>query len=102
MKTPKYINLKGFLLFQILYELHRNKRLCGDELAEIIGKKKGEKLTPGTIYPALKYLRRKKLVSYKKEGRKKYYRLTEEGKKEYLLCKRIFVKVFKGLFAKKI
>ena len=49
MKMPKYIDIKGVLSFHIL-SLLKKKKLCGDELAEIIGKKKYGKLTPGTIY----------------------------------------------------
>ncbi len=95
-KSGQIINLKGFLSFQILHELKR-KRLCGDELAEIIGKKKSSKLTPGTIYPALKNLRRTKLVTFKQEGRKKFYRLTPSGNTEYLRTKRLFKKAFKDI-----
>ncbi|MEA3378173.1 MAG: PadR family transcriptional regulator [Nanoarchaeota archaeon] len=96
-KQTNHLLIKGFLTFQILHEL-RKKGLCGDELAKIIGKKKGSKLTPGTIYPALKYLRRKKLVSRKKNGRKKVYKLTEEGKKEYKIFRKNFLKMFKDIF----
>ncbi len=95
-KRRRIIDLKGFLSFQILHELKR-KRLCGDELAEIIGKKKSSKLTPGTIYPALKNLRRNKLVIYKKSGRKKIYTLTPQGVKEYTTAKKLFKKIFKDL-----
>lgn len=90
------IDLRGFLSFQILYELGR-KRLCGDELAETIGRKKSSKLTPGTIYPALKNLRRNKLVTFKQEGRKKIYTLTPQGKKEYSNSKKLFKRAFIGI-----
>lgn len=99
IKQPEHLSLRGFLMFQILHEL-RKKRLCGDELAQIIGKKKGSKLTPGTIYPALKFLRRKKLVSRKKNGRKKNYNLTEKGEKEYEIFRKNFLKLFKNVFKK--
>jgi len=89
--------MKGFLAFKLLHELNK-RRLCGDELAQIVGQKIGTKLTPGTIYPALKFLRKKKLVSYKRFGRKKSYTLTEEGKEEYRLFKKAFKKVFKEIF----
>jgi DNA-binding PadR family transcriptional regulator len=81
IKLPKYIEMKGFLSLRILGLLNDDK-MCGDELASEIGKFKGNKLTPGTIYPTLKQLRKYKLVSRKKEGRKKVYELTSEGKKE--------------------
>lgn len=93
MDKRRVIYLKGFLSFHILHELRR-KRLCGDELAETIGKKKSSKLTPGTIYPALKNLRHNKLVTFKQEGRKKIYTLTLQGKKEYTEAKKLFKKAF--------
>lgn len=97
MERRRVVDLKGFLSFQILHELKR-KRLCGDELAEIIGKKKSSmKLTPGTIYPALKNLRRNKLVTHKRSGRKKIYTLTPQGVKEYLAAKKLFKRIFKHI-----
>ena len=95
MEQPKHLKLKGLLAFKLLHELNK-KRLCGDELAKAIGEKFGAKLTPGTIYPALKFLRKMKLVSYKKFGRKKTYSLTEEGKDELRILKRSFKRIFSG------
>ena len=66
----------------------RLKPRFGEELALIIGGRKGTKLTPGTIYPALKRLREKKLVKSKKIGRKVYYKLTKKGRVEYQTAKR--------------
>lgn len=96
LQQPQYLHLKGFLAFQILHEL-KGKKLCGDDLAQVIGLKKSSKLTPGTIYPALKYLRRKKLIQHKKIGRKKIYSLTENGQKEYEIFKKNFIKIFKEI-----
>ena len=96
MELPKHLNIKGFLALKMLHEL-KKKRLCGDELAEIIGRKLSTKLTPGTIYPALKFLRKKKLVKYKQSGRKKNYELTEDGLKEYKRFLKAFKKIFKGI-----
>ncbi len=98
-KSPQIISLKGFLTFQILHELTKAK-LCGDELAEIIGSKKGSKLTPGTIYPALKFLRKKKLIKHKKVGRKKIYTITENGKEECKIVRKNFLKIFKTVLKK--
>ena len=98
MEQPKHLKLKGFLVFRMLHELQK-KRQCGDELAMAIGAKFGTKLTPGTIYPALKFLRKRRLVSYKKFGRKKTYSLTEEGKAELKLLKKSFRKAFAGFLS---
>jgi len=96
MKLPKYIDLKGFLSFQILYNIKKRK-LCGDDLALIIGSKKGIKLTPGTIYPALKSLRENKLIIFKQQGRKKIYKLTKRGYRELKLTKKLFKKIIKNI-----
>lgn len=94
--TPKYIELKGFLSFFILHELDR-KDHSGDELARLIGERKGTNLTPGTIYPALKRLRRQKLIQYKKKGRKKVCSLTANGSKELKSLYSLFEGMFFGL-----
>ncbi len=96
-RGPRILDLRGFLSFQILSELRKGKR-CGDELAASIGRKKGAKLTPGTIYPALKKLKKAKLIfSCKREGRKKHYEITKNGKREYNLTKKIVKKMFRGI-----
>jgi len=90
------IEFKGFLSFFILHELNK-KELCGDELASLIGSRKKDKLTPGTIYPTLKRLRKLKLLKYKKAGRKKNYYLTDEGKIELKKTYKILKNYFKGI-----
>ncbi len=91
-----FLEFKGFLSFLILHELSKTS-LCGDELAHKIGKRKGVVLTPGTIYPALKELKRRKLVKRKQDGRKKYYSLTQEGEKVLEEQYNLFSKYFWGL-----
>ena len=93
------IEFKGFLTFFILHELSK-KSLCGDDLALMIGKRKKDKLTPGTIYPTLKKLRKLKLLKYKKDGRKKNYFLTDLGKEELKKLYKILKSYFKGIKAK--
>ena len=96
MQDHPYLQLKGFLSFLILHELGQ-KSLCGDDLAEKIGKRKGSKLTPGTIYPALKDLRKQKFITYKKYGRKKVYTLSDGGQGELERLYVLFSKYFMGL-----
>ncbi|MFH1505535.1 MAG: PadR family transcriptional regulator [archaeon] len=98
MKESEYFELKGFLSFLILHEL-KLKAMCGEDLAKRIGQRKGGTLTPGTIYPALKRLRAKKLVQYKRFGRKKMYTLTPEGEKEINNLYKLFSRYFYGLKA---
>ncbi|MEM4260218.1 MAG: helix-turn-helix transcriptional regulator [Candidatus Woesearchaeota archaeon] len=81
MAKKTIIEFKGFLSFLILHELNK-KNLSGDELATLIGIRKGSRLTPGTIYPTLKRLKKLKLLIMKRDGRKKYYKLTKLGQYE--------------------
>jgi DNA-binding PadR family transcriptional regulator len=97
---PKYIELRGFLSIFILHELD-HKSLSGDELARIVGSRKNTILTPGTIYPALKRLRRQKLIQYRRNGRKKIYYLTDLGRKELRALYSVFGEFFSG-FKKKL
>jgi len=97
--NEQLIEFKGFLSFFILHELNK-KSLCGDELALMIGKRKKDKLTPGTIYPTLKKLRKLKLLKYKKDGRKKNYFLTDLGKQELKKMYKVLKHYFKGVKAK--
>jgi DNA-binding PadR family transcriptional regulator len=94
--VPRYIELKGFLSFFILHELGR-KQASGDDLARMIGVRRNTVLTPGTIYPALKRLRRQKLVQYRRNGRRKLYFLTDSGKKELASLYVVFSDFFSGL-----
>ncbi|MFH1212107.1 MAG: PadR family transcriptional regulator [Candidatus Woesearchaeota archaeon] len=96
MEQSKFLEMKGFLSFFILHELS-HKELCGDDLAKKIGARKGTVLTPGTIYPALKNLKKAKLIKLRKDGRKKYYELTDSGKQELNSLYEMFSKYFFGL-----
>jgi len=51
-----YCDMRGMLGFLILFLLSK-KPMHGQEIADEIAKRKGEKPSPGTIYPALKNLR---------------------------------------------
>ena len=70
--------MKGFLSFLILWLLS-DKKLTGAELALELQKRKGSKPSPGTIYPVLKDLKNKGLLTIDKHKR---YSLTKKGKQE--------------------
>lgn len=71
----------------------------GQELATEIANRKGEKkLSPGTIYPALKSLREMGFVSEEKEGKTIVYTLTNKGENALKIAKRKFIKTFFGVF----
>jgi DNA-binding PadR family transcriptional regulator len=76
---PGCCDMRGMLSFLILWQLSK-KPMYGDEIAKEIGKMKGGKPTPGTIYPALKQLRESGSITSEKEGRKIFYSLTQQGK----------------------
>ena len=56
------------------------KPLSGYALMKYIEEKIGTKPSPGSMYPLLEELTKDKFVICKKEGRKKIYSLTKEGK----------------------
>ncbi len=72
-------DMRGMLSFMILWLLSI-RAMYGQELAEEIGKRKGDKPNPGTIYPALKDLNKRGLVKIHLEGRNKVYELTKLGR----------------------
>lgn len=83
-------DMKGFLSFLILWLVNK-KSMTGAELALELEKRKGSKPSPGTIYPALKYLKDKKLLSVDENKR---YSLTKKGNKELEILIKIFFETF--------
>jgi len=64
---PECCDMRGMLSFLILWLLSK-KAMYGQELAEEIGKRRGTKPNPGTIYPALRELEKRGLIKSRKEG----------------------------------
>ena len=73
----------------------------GQQLAEEIGKKRGDKPKAGTLYPALKDLREKGLIAGKKKGTIITYSLTAEGKKESKMAMDYFIRCFGEIMEQK-
>jgi DNA-binding PadR family transcriptional regulator len=94
---PGCCDMRGMLSFMILWLLSK-KPMFGDEMAKEIGRMKGGKPTPGTIYPALKQLKETGAVTAKKEGRKVIYSLTEKGKAGAKEALNYFGRAFGPLF----
>ncbi|MFH1364188.1 MAG: PadR family transcriptional regulator [Candidatus Aenigmatarchaeota archaeon] len=94
-----HCDMRGMLSFLILFMLSK-KPMHGQEIAKEIEKRKGEKPSPGTIYPALKNMREAGLIKETKEGKNITYELTERGKKDLNVAKAHFCKVFSGVFIK--
>ena len=92
-------DMRGMLGFLILFLLSK-KPMHGQEIAEEIARRKGEKPSPGTIYPALKNLRQMGFIlSDEKEGKTITYTLTERGKNALRISKRRFIRTFLGVFS---
>ena len=73
-------DMRGYLSFTILWLL-KKKPLYGQELSDELERMRGTKPNPGTIYPALKELEKQGSITAQKEGRRKVYMLTEQGRK---------------------
>jgi DNA-binding PadR family transcriptional regulator len=86
-------DMRGMLSFMILWMLS-SRSMCGQELAGEIGKRRGEKPNPGTIYPALKELANRGLIKSHSEGRTLVYELTETGKSTLSRSLEYFERVF--------
>jgi DNA-binding PadR family transcriptional regulator len=71
--------------------LVNKKNMTGAEIALEMEKRKGSKPSPGTIYPVLKDLKDKGLLSVDENKR---YSLTKRGKKELEIHIHTFFKTF--------
>ena len=92
-------DMRGMLGFLILFLLSK-KSMHGQELADEIAKRRGERPSPGTIYPALKSLREMGFIigEEEKDGKTIVYSLTYRGKNALRIAKRRFVRTFLGVF----
>jgi len=81
---------KGFLSFLILWLISK-KTMTGAEIASELEKRKGKRPSPGTIYPVLKHMKEKTLLSIDENKR---YTLTEKGKKSLEAHLDAFIKTF--------
>ena len=82
--------MKGFLSYLILWTLSK-QNMTGAEIGKELENRKGSKPSLGTIYPALKELKEKGLIS---SDNNKVYSLTKEGKKELINACTTFCKIF--------
>lgn len=90
-------DMRGMLSFHILWLLSK-KPMHGDEIAEEIKKRKGEKPKAGTIYPALKALKDKGMIKGEKKGKTIVYSITPEGKKTVKYAIEYFCRAFNDIF----
>lgn len=90
-------DMRGMLSFLILFLLSK-KEMSGREIAQEIEKRKGEKPSPGTIYPALKSLRESNFIKETSSEKEIHYTLTDNGKIALKNAKTQFCKTFSGVF----
>ena len=86
----EHCKTKGFPSFLTLW-LIRKKPMTGTEIALELKKRRGKKPSPGTIYPVLKNMKEKNLLSTDKNKR---YKLTNQGKTSLDSHLDAFIKTF--------
>ncbi len=86
-------DMRGMLSFMVLWLLSK-RPMHGQELATEIQKRKGDRPNPGTIYPALKGLTSKGLVTQHSEGRNRVYELTPKGRETLGIAVQFFKKAY--------
>jgi PadR family transcriptional regulator, regulatory protein PadR len=89
-------DMRGLLGFLVLFLLSK-KPMHGQEIATELAKRRGEKPSPGTIYPALKGLKEAGFLSEEKEGKIITYKLTSKGEKALEIAKKRFTRTFLGV-----
>lgn len=97
LELPGCCDMRGFLSFYILWLLSR-RSMNGQEISEELRKRRGTKPTAGTIYPALKELRKKGLVEMERKGRTTTYTLSEEGREGLERACKYFCSAFGEIF----
>lgn len=94
---PECCDMRGMLSFHILWLLSK-KSMHGQEIAKELGKRKGFKPSPGTIYPALKELKRRGLIKGEKMNKIVVYTLTAKGKAGIEVACAYFCRCFGEIF----
>ncbi len=89
-------DMRGLLGFLILFLLSK-KPMHGQEIASELAKRRGDKPSPGTIYPALKSLKDLGFLDEEKEGKIITYALSPKGEKAFEIAKKKFTRTFLGV-----
>lgn len=92
--------MRGMLSFLILFLLSK-RSMCGQELADELEKRKGERPSCGTIYPALKSLKENDFITGRENSqdcKTVKYELTREGKEALKISREKFLKAFEGIY----
>jgi PadR family transcriptional regulator, regulatory protein PadR len=90
-------DMKGYLSFLVLRMISHND-LSGDDIRKELERRKGCMPSAGTIYPVLKDLKTKGLITEtEQEGRTKRYTITDKGRKEVDAATKKFITLFSDL-----
>ena len=96
-EIPDCCDMRGMLSFQILWLLSK-KPMNGQEISKELGRRRGTNPTPGTIYPALKELRKRGIVNMERDGRTTTYNLSKKGREGLEIACKYFYNVFGEIF----
>ncbi len=92
-------DMRGMLSFLILFLLSK-KPMHGEGIAEELERRRGIKPKAGTLYPALKELKKNGLIRGERRGKIIVYYLTAEGQKTAKYTREYFCKCFGDVFEK--
>jgi PadR family transcriptional regulator len=80
-ELPAVVDLRGLLSFWLLWEL-RHGPLNGAQLADRLAWRRGQAVSPGTLYPALSELVGARLLTKRRAGREAAFELTARGRSD--------------------
>ena len=97
-KENNCCDMRGMLSFLILFLLSK-KQMSGQDITNELEKRRGDRPSPGTIYPALKSLKEAGFIEEKEEneGKTINYILSNEGKKALKIAKQKFIRNFSDI-----
>jgi DNA-binding PadR family transcriptional regulator len=98
-EVPDCCDMRGMLQFLIMWILSQ-KSLYGSQIAEEIGRRRGDRPNPGTLYPALKELYKKGIINFENAGNRKLYFLTDTGISALNNCRNWFMQAFGDILRK--
>lgn len=90
-------DMRGLLSFTLLWILSKGE-MYGQEMADELERRRGTRPNPGTLYPALSELEKSGLVTSVKDGRKKVYHLTEDGREGVMRACSRFCQMYGDIF----
>jgi PadR family transcriptional regulator, regulatory protein PadR len=92
-------DMRGMFSFQILFLLSK-KPMHGEGIAQEIKERRGEKPKAGTLYPALKDMSSRGLITREKKGKIITYSITTRGREALRHAMKYFVRSFGDILAK--